>query len=638
MNISQKLLVIVCLTVLEVSITVGATFQISKGATLHQLNSLHLKHNAAFGSLIAKAENGHPMDIPAIRLTLLDLLKQPTTAKELVGPLDRLVMTSIGTDAALELIDQDIEDVNAAIAALDAHGSHQMTTAELIPTLRRSADTLNVNSSLFEGPVTQTVCFMFKLMIPMIIVISLFNICFISYLSKSISSSIRSLIRLLKSAPVDSAAPMALNSRVSGELKELMQVAENRLRAELMNIETNKELQGLIEDRTQSLRSATAQAQASVEAKARFLANMSHEIRTPINGILCASDLVLEDLDESAPHFEFNTIIRDSAHSLLRILNDILDFSKMESGQLSLESTSFDLRRTMDQVAALMAPQAEQRGLTFKRTSNLNETNRLVKGDPTRIRQVLINLLGNSLKFTESGSVGLDVELISSTSGAQQLAVTVTDSGIGMNEEQLATLFDRFAQADESTTREYGGTGLGMSLSLELAHLMGGDLKATSQYGEGSEFRLSIPLEASTQIAAQIDKSQDLKRDFAGIRILLVEDNLVNQKIATKVLSRLGLDVVLAGNGAIALELATDDISLILMDIQMPIMDGVESCRELRKRGWSKPIVPLSANVFDEDRARYAEAGMVDFIAKPMEMAELVRVLDRHLIGEQRAA
>lgn len=642
MKISQKLLIIVCLTMLEVGITVWATFQIAKGGTLHQLNSLHLRNTMEFSELVSQAEAGTGIDEAQLRQALLRVREQPDTATDMVGDLDRLIMSAIGTKAALDLIAKDIVDVEVALLALDGFSEGALGPNELVSDLRKSAEMFHTNSSLFEEPIARTVSFTLKSMVPMIIFISLFNICFITYLSRSISSSIRSLIRLLRSSPRDASGRTILGPRVSGELKELMEVAEGRLRADLMNLETSEELQAIVAERTESLRAATQQAEASLEAKARFLANMSHEIRTPVNGILCASDIVLEDMEESDPRYEFNAIIRDSTESLLRILNDVLDISKMESGQLAIESIRFNLKETVEQLAALMALEAKKKGLEFECTFELCPSCEYVKGDPTRVRQILINLLSNALKFTDKGAVRVHVAVAPCDAGLPAMVAVVTDTGIGMSEEQLSTLWDRFEQADDSTTRKYGGTGLGMSLSLELARLMNGDLSATSELGSGSEFRLALPFDrcaAPEHSKEAVAHRKGSGRDYGGARVLLVEDNLVNQKVATRILARMGLDVTVAENGAKALELATDDIALVLMDIQMPVMDGLEATTELIERGWTKPVIALSANVFPEDLQRYAEVGMSGFLPKPLQVAVLKELLDEHLqCTRQKAA
>lgn len=631
MKISQKLLVIVCLTVLEVSITVWATFQISKGASLHQLNSLHLKHNAHFSSLVSSAAAGDELDSDQLRGAVNAVLDQPIAAMELVGPVDRFVMKAIGTEVAIELILKDIEDCNRALADLDCYDRGLIDRSELVERLGLAAAVFNKNSSEFEGPVTRTVSFMLQMMIPMIIALSLFNICFISYLSRSISASIETLIGLLRSGRVDHDGRTSLGSHASGELRELMVVAEERLRAELMNIETNQELQDLIEERTVSLEAARNEAQASLAAKERFLANMSHELRTPINGILCASNLVLEDLADDDPHREFNSIIQDSAGSLLRLLNDILDVAKIESGKFTIERVPFDLANLVDQVAALMRPQAEDRGLSLRIDSRLEPQDRHLVGDPTRIRQVLVNFVSNAVKFTEDGEVRLSVEILERREDELVVSILVKDTGIGMTPEQLDGIFDRFVQADDSTTRRFGGTGLGMSLSREISRLMGGEIEVTSALEVGTRARLTIPLSCAEAARDAGSTAQQTKRDFAGSRVLLVEDNRVNQRVATKVLERLGIQVVVAENGEDALAKIAADIELVLMDIQMPVMDGLTGTRELIKRGWDQPIVALTANVFDEDREKYAEAGMVGFVAKPIQRPDLIAVLDRFL-------
>lgn len=631
MKISQKLLIIVCLTVLEVSITIWAAFQISKGATFHQLNSLHLKYNGAFNEQVIDGRESGEVAVDELRETLYHILEQPTAAGRLIGPGDRLVMGAIGTDGAIEIIAKAIDDVNQALAVLARYEAGDLDTDGLYAGLSDAAQAFHSNSSRFEGPVTRTVEFQFKTMIPLIFSISLFNICFISYLSRSISSSIRGLIRLLRSKPVAEVDMVALGAGVSGELRELMMVAKQRLRNEFMNLETNQELKELIAERTESLSAATRAAQSASDAKSRFLANMSHEIRTPMNGILCTADLILQDLEPGHSHYELNAIIRDSATALLGILNDILDLSKMESGKLTIEKVPFDLADTVHQIFALLLPQAQQKELEFTATMDIQDSQRTVAGDPTRVRQILVNLLGNALKFTESGHVRCHLSVSTNETDSRLYTLAIDDSGIGMSEDQVDSLFDRFVQGDESTTRRFGGTGLGMALSLELARLMGGDLRVTSELGKGTCCEVTLPLEASTEAVERSEQADSLERDYGGARVLVVEDHPVNQLVIKRVLGRLGIDVVLAENGKIALEYANDEIELVLMDIQMPVMDGIEATRQLRARGWERPILALSANVYPADQERFRDAGMVGFVPKPIELERLVTALDCHL-------
>ena len=381
-------------------------------------------------------------------------------------------------------------------------------------------------------------------------------------------------------------------------------------------------------------------------AKSTFLANTSHEIRTPMNAILGYAEMLL-DKGQSEPQRRnyVNTIRRNGQH-LLTIINDILDISKIEAQKLTVEKIDCDLPQLLADVLALARPWAQKKGLNFEMKFDKLLPAR-IQTDPLRLRQVLMNLLSNAIKFTEKGTVTVAVyrEISYFT---HSLRFEVQDTGIGMSPQQLANLFQPFTQADSSTTRKFGGTGLGLTISKRLARLLGGDLECHSEPGSGSSFifrmdggqRDGVPLleNLTIQELPMGDGQAEELTDDARLhgRVLLAEDGEDNRDLISSHLHKVGLEVVIAGTGRQAVEAARrEHFDLVLMDIQMPEMDGYEATRELRKAGMDVPIVALTANAMPEDRARCLEAGCSDYLSKPVSRGQLIETL-RHFLGEER--
>ena len=405
----------------------------------------------------------------------------------------------------------------------------------------------------------------------------------------------------------------------------------------------------LLEGHARDLDAAREASVLASRTKSEFLANMSHEIRTPMTAVIGYSDLLLDPALDASDRVNYVQTIRRNGEHLLTLINDILDLSKIEAGKMSLERIATSPAQVLVDVASLMRVRAVEKGLSFE-VRYIGAIPETISSDPTRLRQIVMNFVGNAIKFTERGSVRIIAQCSGLDSSEPQLSIDVVDTGLGMTPEQIASLFVAFTQADASTTRRFGGTGLGLVISRRLAQLLGGDITVESTLGKGTTFRLSLPTGSLANVKmitglseagvpdTSLPRVPMLVDKLARVRVLLAEDGHDNQVLIATYLRKAGAEVKVVADGRIAVEQARAELyDVILMDMQMPELDGYGATSKLRQLGYTRPIIALTAHAMAGDRERCEKAGCDDYLTKPIERGKLVAVVARWVEHTSRA-
>lgn len=399
-------------------------------------------------------------------------------------------------------------------------------------------------------------------------------------------------------------------------------------------IEKQGELAQKLKTLNKDLQQAKESAEIAAKAKGAFLANMSHEIRTPMNGILASAEMLV-DTPLNEEQKELAGLINRSANSLLGILNDILDLSKIEAGKLHFDKKPFNLKEIIDDVCDLNSHSAKEKAVVVR--AEIEEGTPLyLEGDPVRIRQVVMNLVGNAIKFTQQGEVNMEVGYDEIDQERYNLIIEISDTGIGIPKDRIEQIFEDFEQADDSIARQYGGTGLGLTICKNLIDMMDGYIEVESDEGKGASFTITLPLKKvdKDQATNMLEHSKFEAKNY-GKKILVAEDNVVNQRVAQKMLTKVGVEADIVYDGEAAIDAANNrPYDLILMDLEMPVVGGLEATRVILSGtgpNSKTPILALTASVMEDDQKRIYEAGMLGIVGKPIHLNDLTRELDRFL-------
>lgn len=433
----------------------------------------------------------------------------------------------------------------------------------------------------------------------------------------------------------------AIRKEGNGMFETWHRTKDNKMIPVEVNIHTfnqngKRVAQSIVRDITQrkivesSLKAAKEAAEIANKTKSEFLANMSHEIRTPINGIVGMVDLTLLTRLDSEQKENLD-IIKSCANSLLKVINDILDFSKIEAGKLIIENISFDIKALVEETIKAHSPQAVTKGLELNYAFS-STIPQYVIGDPSRLQQILNNLISNAIKFTETGEVWVKVKKLRTKDNEVELQFAVEDSGIGIAEENIRKLFESFSQLDGSITRRFGGTGLGLAISKQLSEMMGGSLRVESQKDVGSKFYITLKFKIGTKNEIETIEEFQVKKINRPYNILLTEDDKINQMVTTRILKERGCYVDNACNGVEAIEMCEkNSYDVILMDIQMPLMDGIEATKRIREKDIRTPIIAITAHALKGDRERFLSQGMDGYVAKPIKVEDLFSSIEKCL-------